>query len=99
MTAMAKEDDRSTYTSDSELSDNETRRIRRCLKKSERRKSRRQVRRRRKLDSTGKIVKTSTWVAPLVVQTQSVSRRDRLCEKKIIIANGDWKQPVFWVDN
>ena len=78
MTAMAKEDDRGTYTSDSEISDNKTRWIRRGLKKSERRKSRRQVRRRRKLDSTGKIVMTSTWVASLVVQTQRVSRRDRL---------------------
>ena len=22
-----------------------------------------------------------------------------LCEKKIIITNGDWRQRVFWVDN
>ena len=35
MTAMAKEDDRCTYMSDSEISDNETRWIRRCFKKSE----------------------------------------------------------------
>ena len=64
MTAMAKEDDLGTYTSDSEISDIETRWIRRCFKKSERRKITRKLRKRRKRDSTGKIVKTSTSVAP-----------------------------------
>ena len=63
MTAMAKEDDRCTYTSDSEISDNETRFIRRCFKKRERRKIRRQVRRRRKHDSAGKIVYLSGSMA------------------------------------
>ena len=39
MTAMAKEDDRGTYTSDSEISDNETSWIGRCFKKAKNVKS------------------------------------------------------------
>ena len=96
MTAMAKEDDRCTYMSDSEISDNGFADV---LKKVNDVKSDDKSEEGENVILQARLSKRLLEWLHWSLKLNMCRAEIVLCEKKIIITNGDWKQRVFWVDN